>query len=299
VVSAVVLAAWWLIAHNSGAGWVQALGDVVFGVLLIGTVGPAVLVARARLELTGGVPDGTAGQPIEVAVRANARVRVTPVHPGGPPDFVGPRRRRRGSDSTTDTLTLLPARRGVYGEVVVDVASASPFGLQWWTRQVVLPLPQDVHVSPRRGRSVELPARADEDAGDHDRRRVAPVGEARALRPYRPGDNRRYVHWPATAHTGTLMVRDMEGPAAEPITVTVRLPPDPDAAEPLAERALGTVLALLDRGDPVVLSTDEHGGPVRGPVDDRLMAGRRLARAVAPGGEDSSAPAVVSAEPWA
>jgi uncharacterized protein (DUF58 family) len=104
--------------------------------------------------------------------------------------------------------------------------------------------------------------------------------EVRGTRQYRPGDSRRHMHWPATAHAGELMVRELEGPAAEPLTVSVRLPPDPEDAERVAERALGTVLRLFDRGGPVVLATREVPGPVTAMVTDRRATGRRLARAV-------------------
>jgi len=77
------------------------------------------------------------------------------------------------------------------------------------------------------------------------------------------------------------MVREMEGPAAEPVTLEIRLPADRDAAERMAERAMATVVALVDRGASVLLVTTENGGPKKGAVGDRRAAGRRLARAVA------------------
>jgi hypothetical protein len=86
------------------------------------------------------------------------------------------------------------------------------------------------------------------------------------------------------------MVRELEAPAAEPVSLQVALPVDADEAERVAERALGTVLYLLDRGTPVVLGTVEASGPVRGPVEDRRTAGRRLARAVATPGNPHSGP---------
>jgi hypothetical protein len=76
------------------------------------------------------------------------------------------------------------------------------------------------------------------------------------------------------------MVRELEGPSTEPITVTVILPLDPTEAERVAERALGTVVQLLQRGAPVILSTVEYSGRVVSLVTDRRGAGRRLARAV-------------------
>jgi hypothetical protein len=61
----------------------------------------------------------------------------------------------------------------------------------------------------------------------------------------------------------------------------VHLPEDPDEAERLAERALGTVVALVDKGTPVLLATTEDDGAHLSAVGDRRSAGRRLARAVA------------------
>ena len=86
------------------------------------------------------------------------------------------------------------------------------------------------------------------------------------------------------------MVREVEGAAAEPSKVVIALPPEPEEAERVAERALGTIVALLDRGTPVVLATTEPPGPVEALVADRRGVGRRLARAVATAGSSHSMP---------
>jgi hypothetical protein len=77
------------------------------------------------------------------------------------------------------------------------------------------------------------------------------------------------------------MVRELERPSAEPVTITVSLPPDPEEAERISERALATILLILDRGRNVILGTTEPTGLVVAAVDERRQAGRRLARAVA------------------
>jgi uncharacterized protein (DUF58 family) len=164
--------------------------------------------------------------------------------------------------------------------MTIDIASAAPFGLLWWTRRVAVSLPRELVVAPRLGEPVDLPRRYEDTAGETAARTPVSVGEPRGVRPYRPGDHRSWVHWPASAHTGELMVREMEGPTADAVTVEVRLPRDAEAAERVAERALGTVGALLDRGSAVVLATAEAHGPKVAAVVDRRGAGRRLARAV-------------------
>jgi len=276
-VSVAVLGIWWLVAHNGGSGWVQVLGDIVFGALAVGILGPAVVLSRARVGIVGAAIDGTAGLPCVIRLNASTRIRVRPVSPPGEETFVGPAGRRHSPD---DEIFLLPPRRGVHESVTLDISTAAPFALQWWSRRVVLPLPSLLHVAPRRGRPGSLPLREAEEAGAAVDWAQSDVGEPRGARPYRPGDSRRQVHWRATAHARELMVRELEGQAAEPITVNVILPPDPEEAERVAERALGTVLQLLERGAPVLLATSELSGAVVGKVTDRRGAGHRLARAV-------------------
>ena len=279
-----VVGGWWLVAHSSGQGWVQALGDLVFGALLVGVAGPGVALRRVRLAVRRVPTDASAGLPVPVEVTASARVRIRPVQPAGPEQLAGPARR---GDPARDALVLLPARRGRHRELVLDVATAAPFGIQWWTRRVRLALPEPLHVAPRAGTAEPLGALgAGEDRSDGRpaTRRSERSGDLRAPRPYRPGDARNRVHWPASAHTGELMVRETEAPPAEPVEVTVVLPADPDAAERLAGDALATLVELLGRGAPTVLCTDEAAGPVRAPVADRVAAGRRLAAAVPAGG---------------
>lgn len=276
-----VILGWGVVAHNSGAGWVQALGDVVAGTLLLGMLGPAFVLARSRLRVTSVPTDGTAGLPSEIGVLSSSRVRLSPVHPAGPACFVGP---GGGPEPVAgETFTLLPRRRGLVTSIVVDVATAAPFGLMWWTRRVRLDLPSELHIGPKIGPPVVLPRQEDDRSGDSSHRSPRDIGEPRGIRPYRPGDSRRWVHWPATAHSGELMVREMEGPTSEPVVVVVTLPPDADAAESVAERAFGTLVALFDRGTSVHLTTTEVAGRRTGTVADRRSAGRRLARAVGPG----------------
>jgi uncharacterized protein (DUF58 family) len=293
-----VLVAWWLVAHNSGAGWVQAVGDVLAGILGVGLVAPAVVAARARLTVVDTPADGTSGLPVELAATSTTRVRVRPLDPPGPEAFVGPHRtwsatgparpagvaaRDEAGAGRREWVTLLPEHRGVYSRVVLEVATASPFGLLWWRKAVVLDLPRALHVGPRMGRPLPLPRGRQDTTGGGVLDASVQIGEPRGVRPYRPGDHRRWVHWPATAHSGELMVREMEGPTAEPVTLEVRLPPDPDSAERLAEQAMATIVALVDRGASVLLATTEDGGPKLAAVGDRRNAGRRLARAVADG----------------
>ncbi len=229
--------------------------------------------------------DATAGLPVALLATSNTRVRVRPLDPPGPDAFVGPHR-----DASHDghgghgaePITLLPPRRGVHDRVVVQVATRRSL------RLAVVAQDRRGRASPRPARRAAPgppppPARRDgttsAEVASVDS--AVQIGEPRGVRPYRPGDLRRFVHWPATAHSGEMMVREMEGPTAEPVSLEIHLPGDADAAEAMAERAMATVVALVDRGDVGAPGTTESDGPRLGTVGDRRSAGRRLARAVA------------------
>ncbi len=202
-----VLVAWGLVAHNSGAGWVQAVGDVLAGILAVGLLAPAVVALRAKVAVYEVPSDGTAGLPLELMATSSTRVRVTPLEPPGPQAFVGAHRQPAGPGSRpaiteAAPITLLPEGRGVYDRVVLQVATAAPFGLLWWRKTVVVALPRSLHVGPRLGRPLALPGGREDTAGEGVLDSSVQIGEPRGVRPYRPGDHRRWVHWPATAHSG-------------------------------------------------------------------------------------------------
>lgn len=270
--SIAVVLGWWAVAHSSGQGWVQDLGDLVAAAIGVGILGPWVVLRRIRVEVVESPSDGAAGLPTEVRVRSSRPARLTPLSPPGP-------------SCTDGALILLPGSRGLFQSVPVEVATAAPFGLQWWGRRVELSLPRALYVAPRRGTPATVQAERPEDGRSVSGagRNTGIDGDLRAPRPYHPGDARRLVHWPASAHTGELMVRELERPQGPPVEVVVRLPPGAEAAEEEAQRAYATVLALLDRETPVLLTTDEPSGPVTALVRSRTEAGRRLASAVSEG----------------
>jgi len=270
--SVVALGAWAAVAHNSGAGWVQALGALMAAFLFIGLCAPAFVVRRARCRIVAGPFDATAGTPLELTVIVTTSLRVRPLAPSGETLLTG--QRREGQ------LVVIPAHRGIIGHCEIEVASAAPFGLLWWKKRVVCDLPRPITVAPRLGAADPAVLSRLGSAGPEARPRNARVGEPRGVRAYHSGDLRHWVHWPATAHTGELMVREMETPSREPVVVNAVLPADLVEAERAAERVLGSVTGLLETGTGVVLVTAEPHGMVQREVDNVADAGRRLARAL-------------------
>jgi len=213
-----------------------------------------------------------------LTLSASGPVRIRPRWPVGA--VARAEGRSRGARSVE--LTVTPDHRGVIEQVAVELASCAPFGLLWWAREAEVALPRPLHVAPRLGVPGPLQALPDDSAGESPRRTPSGAGEPRGVRPFQPGDSRRSVHWPATSHTGALMVRERERQTEDPVVVEVVLPPDTTEAELESERMMGVVAQCLVRGQPVVLGTQEASGRCVRPVRDRVDLGRRLARAVPP-----------------
>lgn len=272
--SVVGLVGWTAVAHNSGSGWVQALGCLLAGFAVVGLTGGAVATARLSVEVASGPADGTVGRSLPLELATSAPVRVEPLDPPGPVAVLAGGRGR---------LDIAPRRRGELSSVRVRVGSAAPFGLLWWTKQVDLALPVSLWVAPVPSVPDEgLVARAGPGRSlGHDRSGHAVAGEIRGVRPYVAGDPRRAVHWPTSAHHGALMVREVERPERATPRVEVVLPDDGAGGDDVAARALATLLALLRRGTPVLLTTTEATGRRCEAVSAPAEAARRMARAVA------------------
>jgi uncharacterized protein (DUF58 family) len=274
--SVVTMLAWAAVAHSSGSGWVQAVGALLAAVLLVGLIAPAFPSFGSRVTCTGSPSDSVAGRATELTMVADRPLRIRPLRPTGPP--------APGTGAARGTrdvvVTIIPERRGVLTKVTVESSSSAPFGLLWWAREVEVPLPRPLHVAPRSGEPRPMGTVPEHPAGDAAIRVPAGTGEPRGVRPYRPGDTRRSVHWPATSHVGSLMVRENERQTDDPVFVELVLPADLLAAEAECETAMASLTVSLMRGRAVVLGTREPEGPVVRVVRDPIDLGRRLARAV-------------------
>ena len=161
----------------------------------------------------------------------------------------------------------------------VQVRTSAPLGVFVRTRTLHVELPGPVTVAPRPARAAPVLQQVPDE-------RVTAVTGAivrgggdtvRAVRPYVPGDPARLVHWPTSARSGSLVVREHEPPPSVGVALLVDL----NGAEPevAARRAAGVGLATLNAGGMVWLGTCEERGPVGELIADARDLGRRLARA--------------------
>lgn len=260
-----------VIARTTGAGWNIVLLCGIIAVVLTGSMLPAVVLGRVQVAASGPA-DATVGRPfpLELAVHGrHVKLRVLTCNS----DWV------RIEGPSTGPVVVTPNRRGVLSRVRVEVITAAPLGLARWQRRMNITLANPVEVAPRREPTACPILLGDTNAASETKTQAAGGDDlTRGVREYVDGDPIRAVHWPATARTGTIMIRELEGPRRPQVVIVADLRgPDPEG---VASRAAGMADDALRQGARVVLSTAEVDGPRCGEVPTPLHVGRRLARAV-------------------
>lgn len=165
--------------------------------------------------------------------------------------------------------------RGRYRLGPIQLTTRFPFGLI--EASLVLPEEQELVVCPRPGRLTPYWRRwrhRVEQRSEHARRqRRDSQGDFYGLRPWRPGDPRRWVHWPTTARRQRLTVRQFESPRRASWAIVLDLGPTDESPglSPPVERAVRFVATVLRElchaGEPRIALV------IRGQSADQLVAG--------------------------
>jgi uncharacterized protein (DUF58 family) len=217
-------------------------------------------LATAVVEVTN---TGALGRPAMVAEeRVGERILTVPV-----PAV------RRGS-TVTCTYALPTERRGVHVVGPLRLVRRDPLGVVRLSRPASGTDELWVHprVHPLTGRLPTLRRGLDgssDDAAEHGSITF------HTLREYQPGDNPKHIHWPSTARTGQLLVRQHVDTSLPDMTVALdlradRYGDDADLFEEAVDAAASVIDAGLVDGYPVrLVATDGTSLRSQGDVADR------------------------------
>jgi uncharacterized protein (DUF58 family) len=150
--------------------------------------------------------------------------------------------------SHRETVTLPPARRGVYVLPPSRVTLSDPLGIASWghdsgVEEQLVVLPRIVRL-----RSCVLFGVHQLGAGARSRSSLAHTSlELRSVRPHQPGEPLSRIDWKSTAKTGVLMLREVEEPARSDVLIALEgtaagvVGTAPDTSYELAVAAVGTL----------------------------------------------------------
>jgi uncharacterized protein (DUF58 family) len=271
-------------------GWVVVLGSLFIGIaaiatgnnllfLLLGAVLGFITLSGwlseqgiREVEVVRRLPRATAGRPCRLRYEVRSRRRRMATFSLE----VGEKgRTERGFlpflEAGTRALVsveIAPERRGVFPLEEITLGTSFPFGL--FHKERDLDREGELVVWPRSDRAVRPPSTTGRRARGAAERAAAATGargDYRALRPYRPGDDPRDIHWKATARVGEPVVREYARDRGDTLhlVLDLRLVADEEggSAETAVEICAALAAAASRRGEPFTLTTS----------DARLIAG--------------------------
>lgn len=149
----------------------------------------------------------------------------------------------------------IPERRGELSLAGYEAMTAYPFGFFEKSRRLPLDRPQPLVVYPARVDVSGLQRTLLSRLGETPTRRAGPGDELFALRPYREGDDPRFIAWRRSLRGGRLMVRETEAHASRAVLLELMFPQASKRDHEATERAiavLGSLAEELLRRDEVV-----------------------------------------------
>lgn len=146
-----------------------------------------------------------------------------------------------GFSKSTFQWSTVPQTRGQYPRGQVHLSSGFPFGI--WTSSRRVEVSENLIVWPRITRLIDAPTDlASQQYGTGSLSdRVGDDGDWTGVRPYRPGDSLRQVHWAQTARRDALVVFERQASASQSVVVQI----DPSSAAEASETTLSAMLRLF------------------------------------------------------
>ncbi|MGZ0713005.1 DUF58 domain-containing protein (plasmid) [Coraliomargarita sp. W4R53] len=185
----------------------------------------------------------------------------------------------RGSDRTVEvTYTVTGASRGIHSVGPFFIRTTDPFGLA--VRRTRFETRTSVTVAPALVDVTALAQRGGESGGllHNETNQLGQGADNLVARPYASGDSMRRIHWRATAHRDTLMVRQEEQESTPEATVVLdrggerwareaRYAPGGDPAFEAAISACVSAVARLVRDGYAVEVIDSDGAVLTERID--------------------------------
>lgn len=238
----------YLAAVNHGRGLLWGLASLFLAALVTGLLWPRWLLHR--LEISRRIPRRAAeDEEIELAIRVRNPgllprylVEVADRLPfvgaaSGPlsqePVLLGQLGSIGGGQEETLTLRVRAEKRGRYAVGPVQLQSAFPLGLAQISRAgadssaslIIYPSLFAIEALPLKGCPRLI------HRGERSLPHGAGSSEYRSLREYQPGDPPRHIHWPSSARSNRLMVREFEPLAAAALAIALDCHPGAQAGE--------------------------------------------------------------------
>jgi uncharacterized protein (DUF58 family) len=251
------------------AGWLLVLSSCLLGTAIAGAFLPLAMVRGVEVERRSPTETFQGDRVgIDLAVTnasRGTRLGLLVEDPHVTPAVVFVPRLAPGGSVILSTERIA-ARRGVHASTEVVVSSSAPFGVA--VRRRRLEVPGGTVVYPTLVRLDDLPflgASPTAERAIHSAPRRGGGPDYLGIREYRWGDSMRHVHWPSTARTGELMVREFEREETRRLAVVIDTSADVGASftplDACCSVAASVAFAASGRAQGVRLIAAAEGEP--------------------------------------
>jgi uncharacterized protein (DUF58 family) len=276
----------YLIATNSGAGWLYVVAAGIGGVVAVSASLPWWNVRAVQVVARRAPMVATAGEPLECSLEIKNTGRLARHLLEVEDRFAGDDRRAlalrvRRDEPHVVRYTVENPRRGIYagGEVVVE--SGAPSGLFYGRRRSFVA--SEIVVYPRTFVVAGLPPSAVVDAERGDKSESSTLhrghgGEFWGVREYRPGDPARLVAWKRSARgllAGKLAVVELAQETHPPLVLALNL--DTRAPQEVREMVISVGASLLLYGLREGREVRAYAGPHNPPFPTETTPDSTLA----------------------
>ena len=146
-----------------------------------------------------------------------------------------------GFAKSTFQWSTVAQMRGEYPRRTLQLRTGFPFGI--WTSSQSIRVGESLLVWPRRTRLIDSPTDllSQQFGTGTLADRIGDDGDWTGVRPYRPGDTLRQVHWAQTARRDSLIVFERQSNASQSVLIQIDL----EQARTASESTLDAMLRLL------------------------------------------------------
>jgi|GEM_PF-4881440 len=272
----ICLFGFFIAAHESGSGFVQAMGALLLGMVLANFIMSFYILQKAEIKIISAPYDGTTGQALSIELLANKNIQLDL--------FLGGKNKIAIAKNTKTSLLLRPAHYGLLQEVSFFAFSSYPFGIIRLYRKINCNLCSPLHIAP-------LPLNPDGNisGGDTLDTREGALslksvsGDLRSLSPYRTGDAVSSISWPKSAQTQQMLVKVHENPQNYlRCKIKLETPSDRERAEIYLGEKLALIIKLIQANYELIIETnDAEKGMIENQVRSIPEAKRLIARSIA------------------
>lgn len=269
------LLGFFIAAHESGSGFVQIVGAVLFSMVLTNAVLSFFHLKSSSVTIISVPTDATTNQEFNIVLRGTKNTFLTLPDDEKNSFFFGDEEKE---------FSIKPSYCGLYQNAEFILSSSYPFGIIALQKKITCSFPNQVYVAPQELKTQETDRKIESITKEADFvYRNSNSGNLKSIVDYQPGDLLSSISWSKTAQTQQILVKTHEeqmGSLNCRIEISIPNISDLDAIEHYLGERLYMIIATMEKGFNVTLRARKSDSYTDFQISNKLQAKRLIASLV-------------------